>query len=76
MLPPDNPPKQLRGVDIRVTFWVDETGAVVRVGVDPPIEDRKFAQKFRETMLSYRFRPALGPDGRPVASTSTQVVSY
>jgi hypothetical protein len=76
VIPPDNPPKALRGVDLHVTFWVDEDGRVVRVAVDPEIQDHKFAEKFTESMLSYRFRPALGPDGRAVASTSTQVVSY
>jgi hypothetical protein len=76
VIPPDKPPKELRGVDLHVTFWVDETGSVVRVAVDPPIQDHKFAEKFKDTMLGYRFRPALGPDGRPVASTSTQIVSY
>lgn len=75
-VPADNPPKQLRGVDLRVTFFVDEKGAVQRVTVDPPIADRKFADKFRETMLSYRFRPALGPDGLPVASSVVFTVSY
>jgi hypothetical protein len=76
VIPPEKPPKALRGVDLRVTFWVDETGKVVRVEIEPPIQDRKFADKFTESMLSYRFRPALGPDGRPVAATTTQIVSY
>jgi hypothetical protein len=75
-IPPDNPPKELRGAQIRVTFWVDEVGKAVRVALDPPIRDRKYAEKFTETMLNYKFRPALGPDGRPVASTYTAVVSY
>jgi len=76
VIPPEKPPKELRGIDLHVTFWVDETGKVVRVTVDPPIQDRKFSEKFIESMLGYRFRPALGPDGRAVASTTTQIVSY
>ena len=75
-IPPDNPPRELRGAQIRVTFWVDEVGKAVRVALDPPIRDRKYAEKFTETMLNYRFHPALGPDGRPVASTYTAIVSY
>jgi hypothetical protein len=75
-IPPDNPPKELRGAQIRVTFWVDEVGKAVRVVLDPPIRDRKYAEKFTETMLNYKFRPALGPDGHPVASTYTAIVSY
>ncbi len=76
VIPPEKPPKELRGVDLTVTFWIDDAGKVVRVAVDPPIHDRKFAQAFTETMFGYRFRPALGPDGRPVASTHVQTVSY
>lgn len=75
VIPPDNPPKELRGVELRVTFWVDEAGKVVRVAVDPRIQDRKFAQRFTESMLSYRFRPALGPGGLPIASTYIQLVT-
>jgi hypothetical protein len=76
VLPPENPPKELRGVELRITFLVDESGKPVRIEVDPPIQDKKFARKLTETMLSYRFRPALGPDGRPVASTFIQLVSW
>ena len=75
-IPPDNEPKELRGAQLRVTFWVDESGRAVKVEVDPPIKDRKYAQKFTEAMLSYKFRPALGSDGHPVASTTTMTVSY
>jgi hypothetical protein len=76
VLPPENAPKELRGVALHVTFWIDETGKAVRVSVDPPIRDSKFAEKFTETMLSYRFRPALGPDGTPIASTFVYEVSW
>jgi len=76
LIPPDDPPKELRGVQLHVTFWVDETGKVVRVAVDPPINDRKFAERFTETMMNFRFHPALGPDGRPVAATTSQTVTY
>lgn len=75
-IPPDNEPKDLRGTQLQVTFWVDESGRAVKVEVIPAIRDRKYAQKFAEAMLSYRFRPALGPDGRPIASTATMTVSY
>jgi hypothetical protein len=76
VLPPENPPKELRGVELRITFSLDESGKPVRVEVDPPIQDKKFARKLVESMLSYRFRPALGPDGRPIASTFVQLVSW
>jgi hypothetical protein len=75
-IPPDGVPKELRGSQIRVTFWLDETGTPVRVALDPPIRDRKFSEKFTETMLSYKFRPALGPDGRAISSMWTITITY
>ena len=74
-MPPQDAPKELRGVEIRVTFWVDATGKVERVAIDPPIRDRKFGDQFTESMLSYRFHPALGPDGQPVSATTTITVT-
>ena len=76
VIPPENPPKELRGIDLTVTFWVTETGSVMRVEVSPAIRDGKFAAKFEESMMQYRFRPGLGPDGKPVASLATHTVTY
>jgi len=76
IIPPDDPPKELRGVEIRVTFWVDATGSVDRVAFDPPVDNRKFAGKLAEAMRNYRFRPALGPDGTPIAATYTHTLLY
>ncbi len=69
-------PKELRGIPLRVTFSVDEVGRVARVAIQPPIRDRKFADGFRETMMQYRFRPALGPDGLPVAAEIELTFTY
>jgi TonB family protein len=69
-------PKELRGVPIRVTFSVDEAGRVARVVIEPPIQDRKFADGFRETMMQYRFRPAQGADGSPVAAEIELTFTY
>lgn len=76
IIPPDDPPKELRGVEIRVTFWVDAAGGVDRVAFDPPVSNRKFAGKLAEAMRNYRFRPALGPDGTPIAATYTHTLLY
>ncbi len=65
----DGRPKELRGQEIRITYSIDETGKPVKVSFEPAIADGKFAGKLRETMLSYRFHPALDPNGRPVAGT-------
>jgi len=75
VLPPEDSPKELRGVSIRVTLWIDATGKVERVAMNPPIKDGKYAGQLREIMMSYRYRPALGPDGTAVASTDTQTVT-
>jgi hypothetical protein len=49
---------------------------VDRVEVDPEIRDRKFAAKLKDTMRNYRFHPAVGPDGTPIAATYTHTLMY
>lgn len=76
IIPPSDPPKELRGIDLEVTFWVFADGTVDRVQVQPPIKDRKFAKKIDDAMRGYRFKPALGPSGTPIASTFVQVMRF
>lgn len=76
IIPPSDPPKELRGIDIEVTFWILPDGTVDRVQVQPPIKDRKFAKKIDEAMRGYRFKPALGPTGTPIASTFVQIMRF
>lgn len=64
-------PKELRGAELRVTWYLLESGRVARVEVDPPIRDRDFARQFLERAESFRFRPARSPDGTPVAGVIT-----
>jgi hypothetical protein len=64
-------PKELKGHKISVTFWLDSAGNVKRVNITPEIPDRGFAKKFLETLESFRFHPARGLDGFPIASTFT-----
>jgi outer membrane biosynthesis protein TonB len=68
--PFDNPPKELRGVSLSVTFWVGVDGRVERYVVDPEIKDQDYARKFDEVMRAFRFIPARAPDGRPIAGTT------
>jgi TonB family protein len=75
VLPPDNKPRELRGVQVLVTFWVDASGRVAKVELDPPIKDHKYAERFTEAMQGYKFRPAVGPDGVPIASIYTITVN-
>jgi hypothetical protein len=68
--PFDNPPKELRGVSLSVTFWVRVDGRVERYQVVPEIKDREYAKKFDEVMRAFRFTPARAPDGTWVAGTT------
>lgn len=69
--PFDNPPKELRGVSLNVTFWVGADGRVERYRVEPPIKDRVYAKKFDEVMRAFRFTPARAPNGSRVAGTTS-----
>jgi protein TonB len=75
ILPPEDSPKDIRGKDFRVTFWVGSDGKVLRVDVDPEIRDRGYARKFLEAMQKYQFRPARSPDGTAVPDTTTIILS-
>ena len=68
--PFDNPPKELRGVSLNVTFWVRVDGRVERYIVEPEIKDREYAKKFDEVMRAFRFTPAQAPDGTRVPGTT------
>lgn len=69
--PFDNPPKELRGASLAVTFWVRMDGQVERYVVDPAISDRDYARKFDEVIRAFRFTPARAPDGTRIAGTTT-----
>jgi hypothetical protein len=70
MIPPaDDPPKELRGKEIRIHFAIDADGKVRRVTFEPEIPRGKYASRLKETMEGYRFYPARGPDGNPTPGT-------
>lgn len=68
-LPYERPPKELRGRDVEVTFWVSAAGRVERVRVRPEISDGGYRKKFLEVVNAIKFRPAHAPSGAPVAAT-------
>jgi hypothetical protein len=68
--PFDNPPKELRGTSLNVTFWVRIDGRVERYVVEPAIKDRDYAKKFDEVMRAFRFTPARAADGRRIPGTT------
>ncbi|HWA16470.1 MAG TPA: hypothetical protein VG817_08550 [Gemmatimonadales bacterium] len=76
ILPPTDPPKELRGELVEVTFYILADGTVDRVSIKPEIKDRKFAKRLDETMRGYRFTPATNASGVPVPSVYTQTMRY
>ncbi len=50
-------------------------GRVDAVRFEPDISG-KFADRLRETMLSYRFRPALSPTGVPIDGTYVYALTF
>ena len=65
MPPVENVPPSIRGDTLKVEFWVDSTGHVTRIDVDPEIEDSGYRRLFLSKMREYRFSPAT-LDGKPV----------
>jgi hypothetical protein len=61
----------MRGRTIAVTFFVLVSGRVDRVVLSEEIPDRGYAEKFKDAMRAYRFRPALSPAGEPVPGVTT-----
>ena len=70
-VPFDDPPKDLRGATLIVTFWVRVDGRVDRYQVAPVIDDRDFARKFGEVIRAFKFIPARAPDGSRIAGIAT-----
>ncbi len=76
VLPPADYPKDMRGHQVEVTFYVAPDGRVERIDVVPGIRDGGFARKFAEAMRNYRFRPARSAAGTPVPGTTTVTVFF
>jgi periplasmic protein TonB len=67
-LPPEPRPGRVRGRSIAVTFTVNERGEIVSLDF-ASTGDRGYDRRFRERLREARFRPAVGPDGQPMAAT-------
>jgi hypothetical protein len=55
---------------------VGPEGRVEEVRLAPEPDDHGFAKKLEEVMKNYRFRPARGPDGLPVAGKITVELTF
>jgi protein TonB len=67
-LPPEPRPGRVRGRSVEVTFTVNERGEIVSLDF-ASTGDRGYDRKFRERLREARFRPAVGPNGQPIAAT-------
>ena len=76
LIPPlaERPPRELRGQQINVTFWISAEGSVDRFALEPEIADRDYREKFAELLMKTRFRPARTRAGVPVPSVAE--ISY
>jgi protein TonB len=66
LVPPDAP-RELRGKTVRAMFSINVNGRVDRVAFDPEIKNREYANKLREQLLAFRFKPARSPSGTAIA---------
>lgn len=67
-LPPEPRPGKVRGRSIAVMFTVNERGEITSLDF-APTGDRGYDRRFRERLREARFRPAVGPNGQPIAAT-------
>jgi TonB family protein len=58
----------VRGRSVAVTFTVSERGEIINLDF-ASTGDRGYDRRFRERLREARFRPAVGPDGQPMAAT-------
>jgi TonB family protein len=58
----------VRGRAVAVTFTVNERGEITQLDF-ASTGDRGYDKRFREALRQVRFRPAVGPDGQPIAAT-------
>lgn len=67
-LPPEPRPGRVKGRFIEVTFSVNERGEITSLDF-ASTGDRGYDRKFRERLREAKFRPAVGPNGQPIAAT-------
>ena len=68
VLAPEPRPGRVKGKTVIITFSLNERGEILRIEF-PSTGDRSYDRRLRERMNEMRFRPAVGPDGRPIPAT-------
>ena len=66
--PPEPRPNRVKGKTVVVTFTLNERGDILRIDFEST-GDRGYDRRLRERMNEMRFRPAVGPNGQPMAAT-------
>jgi protein TonB len=67
-LPPEPRPGKVRGRSVAVMFTVNAHGEITSLDF-ASTGDRGYDRRFRERLREARFRPAVGPNGEPMAAT-------
>jgi protein TonB len=67
-LPPEPRPGKVRGRSVAVMFTVNARGEITSLDF-ASTGDRGYDRRFRERLREARFRPAVGPNGEPMAAT-------
>ena len=64
--PFEAPPPSVKGQVFQIHFWVDRRGKVVKVEIEPRVEDAAFRKLLLARVESWTFYPARTSEGRPV----------
>jgi hypothetical protein len=67
-VPPQHPPRELRGTEIAIVFRLDEHGRVLEIRFEPPIRDGGYRNDWSGILKAFHFQPAHTRDGRTVAT--------
>ena len=65
IIPDWDPPKEVKGLRVRMRVLVDERGTPIDVELEPPTPNDRFNRQLIETAMEMEFKPALR-NGRPV----------
>jgi hypothetical protein len=69
LLPPMPAPSSVHGFRLTAWFDVDSTGKATLLRFTPS-PDRGYNDQIRKTLLEFRFKPAVRPDGTAIRDTA------
>ena len=74
--PFEDPPDDIRGVELTLHFWVDQRGRVTKVEITPNVKDSDFRNKLMDRLRGWVFYPARTTNGSPVAGEYIANVTF